>query len=144
MRADIVPGATFPDYELPDQGGRKRKLSELQGDAPLILVLARGNYCPKDRRQGLELSRFHPELKVGYARIVTITDSSARRWGFQAAARKAGATSTLAGGFKSTDSNTQVICSNTGFNHKGNDSAGNRCPASRKFAPVHFWVIPTA
>src|SRR3954449_4750561 len=73
MRGDIVPGATFPDYELPDQGGRKRKLSELQGDAPLILVLARGNYCPKERRQGLELSRFHPEIKVGYARIVTIT-----------------------------------------------------------------------
>jgi peroxiredoxin len=73
MRPDIVPGATFPDYELPDQGGRKRKLSELQGDAPLILVLARGNYCPKERRQGLELSRFHPEIKVGYARIVTIT-----------------------------------------------------------------------
>src|SRR5438552_11114519 len=33
--------------------------------------------------------------------IVTIADSSARRWGFQAAARKATATSTLAGGFKS-------------------------------------------
>jgi uncharacterized protein (TIGR03437 family) len=48
--------------------------------------------------------------------IVTVTDSSARRWGFQAAARKASATSTLAGGFKSSDANTQVICSNTSFN----------------------------
>jgi peroxiredoxin len=37
MRADIVPGARFPDYELPDHTGRKRKLSELQGDAPMIV-----------------------------------------------------------------------------------------------------------
>lgn len=48
--------------------------------------------------------------------IVTISDSSARRWGFQAAARKATATSTIAGAFKATDSNTQVICSNTSLN----------------------------
>src|SRR6266480_5165305 len=45
--------------------------------------------------------------------VITVTDSSARRWGFQTAARKATANSTLAGGFKSIDSNTQVICSNT-------------------------------
>src|SRR5262249_50827493 len=42
--------------------------------------------------------------------IVTITDSSARRWGYQAAARKASSTSAAAGGFKATDSNSQVIC----------------------------------
>lgn len=47
--------------------------------------------------------------------IVTVTDSTARRWGFQAAARKASSTSTVAGGFKATDSNTQVICSNSRF-----------------------------
>ena len=41
MRSDIVPGGVFPDYELPDHMGTKRKLSELQGDDPLILTLAR-------------------------------------------------------------------------------------------------------
>jgi hypothetical protein len=45
MRSDIVPGGTFPDYELPDHTGSLRKLSELQGDDPLILTLARGHYC---------------------------------------------------------------------------------------------------
>ena len=40
MRADIAPGATFPDYELTDQTKTRRSLSELQGDDPLILVLA--------------------------------------------------------------------------------------------------------
>ena len=51
MRADIVPGAHFPDYNLADQGGKHRSLSELQDGDPLVLVHARGGYCPKDRRQ---------------------------------------------------------------------------------------------
>jgi peroxiredoxin len=49
MRSDIVPGATFPDYELPDHTDVPRRLSELQGDDPLVLTLARGHYCPKER-----------------------------------------------------------------------------------------------
>lgn len=51
MRSDIVPGAVFPDYELPDHTTKRRKLSELQGQHPMVLVLSRGGYCPKDRRQ---------------------------------------------------------------------------------------------
>ena len=47
MRPDIVPGATFPDYELPDNNGVLRTLSELQSEDPMILVLARGQYSPK-------------------------------------------------------------------------------------------------
>ena len=73
MRTDIVPGARFPDYALPDQTGTKRKLSELQGDSPMVVLLSRGIYCPKDRRQAMELVRFEPELKVGYAKLVTIS-----------------------------------------------------------------------
>ena len=48
MRSDIVPGGAFPDYQLPDHTGNLRKLSELQGDDPLILTLARGHYCPTE------------------------------------------------------------------------------------------------
>ncbi|MBI4260409.1 MAG: redoxin domain-containing protein [Actinobacteria bacterium] len=73
MRSDIVPGATFPDFELSDQTGTRRKLSELQGDDPMILVLSRGHFCPKDRRQLRNLVEFHPELKVGYTKLVTIS-----------------------------------------------------------------------
>ena len=51
MRANIVPGAIFPDYALTDHRGKHRTLSELQGDEPLVLVLARGGFCPKERRQ---------------------------------------------------------------------------------------------
>ena len=37
MRPDIVPGAVFPDYELPDHRGKHCTLSELQGGDPLVL-----------------------------------------------------------------------------------------------------------
>ena len=63
MRPDIGPGGVFPDYELPDHTGKPCKLSELQGDDPLILTLARGHYCPKEHQQHLELAAFYPKLR---------------------------------------------------------------------------------
>src|SRR6201982_4002962 len=73
MRADIVPGAVFPDYELPDHTTKRRKLSELQGQDPMVLVLSRGGFCPKERRQAEGLVALHRELEVGYCRLVTIS-----------------------------------------------------------------------
>ncbi|RSL17003.1 AhpC/TSA family protein [Edaphobacter aggregans] len=73
MRADIVPGSTFPDYELPDHTTKRRKLSELQGPHPMVLVLSRGGFCPKDRRQAELLVQFYREMEVGYCRLVTIS-----------------------------------------------------------------------
>ena len=72
MRSDIVPGGVFPDYELPDHTGSPRKLSELQGDDPMILTLARGHYCPKEHQQHLDLAALQPKLAVAYATIATI------------------------------------------------------------------------
>src|SRR6476619_6966077 len=73
MRSDIVPGAVFPDYELSDHTAKRRKLSELQREDPMVLVLSRGAYCPKDRRQHEGLVQLHRELEVGYCRLVTIS-----------------------------------------------------------------------
>jgi peroxiredoxin len=73
MRADIVPGAAFPDYELPDHTGKHQKLSELQGGDPMVLMLSRGMFCPKDRRQLEGLVQLHREMEVGYCRLVTIS-----------------------------------------------------------------------
>jgi peroxiredoxin len=63
MRADIVPGASFPDYELTDHAAKRRKLSDLQGPDPMILVLSRGGFCPKDRRQAEVWSNFTTRWK---------------------------------------------------------------------------------
>jgi peroxiredoxin len=73
MRPDIVPGAIFPDYALSDHRAMRRSLSELQQGDPLVLVLSRGGYCPKERRQHEGLLQLHREMQVGYCRLVTIS-----------------------------------------------------------------------
>ncbi|HJT63033.1 MAG TPA: peroxiredoxin-like family protein [Burkholderiales bacterium] len=74
MRKDIVPGARFPDYELPDHTKTLRKLSSLQTQAdPMIVVLIRGFFCPKDREQLKALTAFHSQLVVGSTQLVVIT-----------------------------------------------------------------------
>jgi len=65
MRADIVASAVFPDYELTDHTGKRRKLSDLQGPDSMVLVLSRGGYCPKDLRQGRGSTRSTYEMKEG-------------------------------------------------------------------------------
>jgi hypothetical protein len=55
--AQFTDVALLPDYELTDHTGKRRKLSELQGHDPMVLVLGRGGYCPKDRRQAEGLDR---------------------------------------------------------------------------------------
>ena len=85
MRADIVPGAVLPNYELTDHSAKRRKLSELQGIDPMILVLGRGGFCPKDRRQAEGLVELHREMEVGYCQLVTIsTDNLAETNEFRA------------------------------------------------------------
>ncbi|MDA8217095.1 MAG: redoxin domain-containing protein [Dehalococcoidales bacterium] len=73
MRADIVVGAVFPDYELPDHTNTPRRLSFLQGDDPMVLMLSRGFYCAKERQQLHDMVQFSKHCAVGYTRLVTIT-----------------------------------------------------------------------
>jgi peroxiredoxin len=72
MRPDILPGARFPDYELPDHTSTMRSLSEIQGDDPLVLTLARGHYCPKEHQQHLALAAAYSQFNVAYTQIATI------------------------------------------------------------------------
>jgi peroxiredoxin len=85
MRSDIVPGGVFPDYELPDHTDTVHKLSERQRDDPMILTLARGDYCPKEHQQHLELAALQAKLAVAYTSIATIaTDEHHLRQEFRA------------------------------------------------------------
>lgn len=72
MRSDIKPGATLPDFELTGTDKQRHKLSDLQGRNPLVLVLSRGHFCPKDHQQHLQLATWQPELAVSYTNMVTI------------------------------------------------------------------------
>ena len=113
MRPDIVPGAVFPDYELSDHTTKRRKLSDLQGPHPMVLVLSRGGYCPKDRRQAEGLVQLHRELEVAYCRLVTIsTDNITETNEYRSGVGALGLSSPTPGvSFKriSTSPNTQTL-----------------------------------
>jgi peroxiredoxin len=72
MSKHLVPGAMLPDFELPDQDGSMRRLSELQGDDPMILLLGRGEHCPRERQHQRELVRFHEWCAVAFTKLVTV------------------------------------------------------------------------
>jgi len=78
MRCDITSGGVFPDYALPDHTGVVRTLSELQGQDPLILMLAHGAYCDTERRYHLELAAFQSKAATGYVRMVTVSTDDRR------------------------------------------------------------------
>ena len=65
MRADIVASAVFPDYELTDHTGKRRKLSDLQGPDPMVLVLSRGRILPEGSALGRGSTRNTYEVKEG-------------------------------------------------------------------------------
>jgi len=73
MRTDIVEGARFPDYRLPDHDGVARRLSELQGANPMVLHLSRGGFDPKEHRFLSHLVDAYLDFRVAYTRVVVIS-----------------------------------------------------------------------
>lgn len=69
----LATGEPFPDLDLPDHGGRPRRLSELAGGDPLVLCFSRGWWCPKEQRHLRGLVALQDELEVAYARIAVVS-----------------------------------------------------------------------
>lgn len=76
MNDNLKPGATLPDFELRDHAGIPTKLSDLQGDAPMILMLGRGEHCPRERQHQRELIKLHQWSAVAFTQMVTILPNS--------------------------------------------------------------------
>lgn len=72
MSIGLEPGLTIPDFELPDPEGNLHRLSDLQGPNPLVLSLARGEHCPRERQHQRELLRFHEWCGTALTELVTI------------------------------------------------------------------------
>ena len=68
MSAKLQPGMTLPDFELPDENGDLHRLSELQGDDPMILLLGRGEHCPRERQHQKELIKLYEWCAVGFTK----------------------------------------------------------------------------
>src|SRR5205823_577955 len=72
MSKGLVPGAVLPDFQLPDTTGTLRRLSELQADHPMILMLGRGEHCPRERQHQREMLKFWEWCAVAFTQLVTV------------------------------------------------------------------------
>ena len=72
MLKDLRPGDLLPDFELPDETGRLHRLSELQGNDVMVLMLGRGEHCPRERQHHREMLRFHEWSSVAFTQLVTV------------------------------------------------------------------------
>lgn len=88
MSYNLAPGNVFPDYQLPDHTGTPRRLSELQGDDPLILTLARGHYCAKELgtafcRRPLARRALYSAVDVTLRRVRTVGHTQRASWPYK-------------------------------------------------------------
>lgn len=56
MSAELRPGMTLPTFELPDENCEIHRLSDLQGESPMILLPGCGKHCPGEVRAASEAS----------------------------------------------------------------------------------------
>ncbi len=70
---ELVPGARFPDLDLPDHAGNGRRLSELAADDPVVLQFYRGWWCPKEQAFFRRLLPLQDEAEVAYSRVVSVS-----------------------------------------------------------------------
>lgn len=85
MPNTLKPKETFPDFELPNQNGKLRKLSSFTRQSevdkrygfkdgyPVIVIFSRGFFCPRDQQQFRTLVEFENELKVNFCNVVSIS-----------------------------------------------------------------------
>jgi peroxiredoxin len=73
MTSDLSPGRTFPDFELADHAGNRRRLSELVAGDPVVLQFFRGWWCPKEQAFFRRLIALQDEAEVAYSRIVSVS-----------------------------------------------------------------------
>ena len=69
----LAPGTAFPDVELTDHAGNRRRLSELVAGDPTVLQFYRGWWCPKEQAFFRRLVALQDEVEVAYSRIVSVS-----------------------------------------------------------------------
>ena len=72
MSVGLTPGAVLPDFELPDSSGVMHRLSALQGDDAMVLMLGRGEHCPRERQHQFEMLKLQLWQPVSFMQMVTV------------------------------------------------------------------------
>jgi len=73
MPEELRPGGRFPDLELPDHSGNRRRLADLAAGDPLLLHFYRGFWCPKEQAFFRRLVQLQDEAEVAYTRFVSVS-----------------------------------------------------------------------
>ena len=69
----LASGQTFPDVELTDHAGNRRRLSALVAGDPTVLQFYRGWWCPKEQAFFRRLVALQAEMEVAYARMISVS-----------------------------------------------------------------------
>jgi peroxiredoxin len=69
----LAPGHAFPDVELLDHAGNRRRLSDLAAGDPVVLQFFRGWWCPKEQAFFRRLLTLQDEAEVGYCRMLSVS-----------------------------------------------------------------------
>lgn len=72
----LATGELAPDFELPDQDGRKRRLADLLGGKPLILYFYPADFTPGCTREACDLRDLHTQILSAGLRVVGVSPQS--------------------------------------------------------------------
>ena len=72
----LATGELAPDFELPDQDGRKRRLGDLLGGRPLILYFYPADFTPGCTREACDLRDLHARILSVGLRVVGVSPQS--------------------------------------------------------------------
>jgi peroxiredoxin Q/BCP len=72
----LKAGELAPDFELPDQDGRKQRLSTLLDGRPLILYFYPADFTPGCTKEACDLRDLHTRILASGLRVVGISPQS--------------------------------------------------------------------
>jgi peroxiredoxin Q/BCP len=72
----LKPGVEAPDFTLPDQDGRQRRLVDLIEGNPLILYFYPADFTPGCTREACDLRDLHTRILAAGLRVVGISPQS--------------------------------------------------------------------
>lgn len=72
----LATGELAPDFELPDQDGRKRRLGDLLGGRPLILYFYPADFTPGCTREACDLRDLHTQILSAGLRVIGVSPQS--------------------------------------------------------------------
>ena len=72
----LKAGDEAPDFRLPDQDGRDRRLSELIGNQPLILYFYPADFTPGCTQEACDLRDLHTRILASGLRVIGVSPQS--------------------------------------------------------------------